>query len=461
MNRQALWNKLIADWGKKAPASKAHFERASRSQVRGGSHSIRLFEPFPLYDKWARGSKVCDLDDNQYVDFWQGHYTNILGHNPPELTAVLADFLRNGGGLQTGFPGWHQVELAEEICSRTNAERVRFTTSGSLATLYAVMLSRAFTRRPLVLKVSGGWHGSQPYLLKGITAYQGGLSLRESDGLHANCAEEIVTTRFNDVGNLEEVFHRCGEQIACFVMEPFIGEGGFMMVDRSYLQKARELTRSYGTVLILDEIISGFRFCVGSLASLYGVTPDLATYGKIIGGGLPLTALAGRADILELANPKLGPGRRVRAEGGTFSAHPSAVLAGLTMIRFLDHHKEEIYPRINRFGEMVRREVPQIFARFDIRVVSTGHPKDHVPGSSMAMLQFPLQGQEEIRYPEEVWNPEICDVEMREKFLRLAFVARGFHAAHGFGSACAAHSEQEIHGFLNAAEEVARIISSC
>ncbi len=206
MDKQAFWETLVADYEKRTPKSRRHFERAIQNQIRGGSHNLRLFEPYPFYDVRCKGAYVWDLDGNEYLDFWQGHYTNILGHNPPEVINQLIDLFGGGQGLQTGFPGARQAELAEEVCRLTGFDRVRFTTSGALATLYSVMLSRGATGRSLALKVAGGWHGSQPYLLKGITAYDRGLTSRESAGLHPSCVEEIITTRFNDVESLEADF---------------------------------------------------------------------------------------------------------------------------------------------------------------------------------------------------------------------------------------------------------------
>ncbi len=176
---------------------------------------------------------MVDLDGNEYIDFWQGHYTNILGHNPGIIREVLVREFQQGGGLQNGFPGSLQVELAAELCQRTGAEQVRFTTSGTLVTLYTVMLSRAFTDRKLVLKVGGGWHGAQPYLLRGVTTYRKDLNLLESAGLHPPSVDEIALTRFNDTGDLEEAFRKIGGQLASFILEPFVGEGGFLFVDQS------------------------------------------------------------------------------------------------------------------------------------------------------------------------------------------------------------------------------------
>jgi len=459
MDKQAFWEALVADYENRTPKSKRHFERAIQYQIRGGSHNLRLFEPYPFYDVRCKGAYVWDLDGNEYLDFWQGHYANILGHNPPQITDLLAKSLQTGEGLHTGFPGAPQAELAEEVCKLTGFERVRFTTSGALCTLYSVMLSRGATGRSLALKAAGGWHGSQPYLLKGITAYDKGLSSRESAGLHTSCGEEIITTRFNDVEALEQTFRQCGDKIACFIVEPFIGEGGFLFLDPEYLRRARELTTQYGAILILDEIISGFRFHPGALSQLYAIKPDLTALGKILGGGMPITALAGRAEIMELCDPKAGA-RRVRFEGGTFSAHPATVKAGLTMLRHLAAHREEIYPKINRLGARIREEVPRIFARRGIHAVCTGHPNRVVPGSSMGMIQFPSDGRTEIRNPEENWNTEVCDPDMRERVLRLALVTRGVHTVHGMGSVSAAHSDADLDRMFEAVDDVAKLMAS-
>ncbi len=457
MQRQALWDHLKRIYEERTPGSRGHFEEAVAHQVRGGSHNLRLFEPYPFYDVESSGSRVTDLDGNRYVDFWQGHYGNILGHNPAVIRDVLVREFQHGRGLHTGFPGTLQAEFAAELCRSTGHERIRFTTSGALATLYAVMLSRGFTNRRLTLKVGGGWHGSQPYLLKGITAYAEGLKSEESAGLHLSFQDETMTTRFNDLEGLERIFQEWGDRLACFILEPFIGEGGFLLKSPAYLRRARKLCDEHGVVLVFDEIISGFRFHAGPLSALFGVQPDLTTLGKIVGGGMPITALAGKSAIMELCDPAAGS-RRVRFEGGTFSAHPAAMLAGLTMVRYLRAHQEEIYPQINRLGERVRREVPKVFEGCGIPCVCTGHPNEAVPGSSMAMIQFPLKGQKAINTPDENWNPEVCDFEMREKILRLALANHGFHTVHGFGALSTAHTDGDVDSLLNALEEVAKTI---
>src|SRR5574340_910890 len=158
-----LMAELSAEYEARAPASAAVQQRALRYLVDGGNHSLRLLQPFPPRITAARGAWVTEADGHRVLDFWQGHFANLLGHNPEIVTEVLARAFRDGFGLQTGFPGLAEVETAQLVCEQTCSERVRFTTSGSLATMYAVMLARAFTGRELVLKVRGGWHGAQPW----------------------------------------------------------------------------------------------------------------------------------------------------------------------------------------------------------------------------------------------------------------------------------------------------------
>jgi glutamate-1-semialdehyde 2,1-aminomutase len=323
------------------------------------------------------------------------------------------------------------------------------------------MLSRAFTKRNLVLKIGGGWHGSQPYLLKGVTSYTKGLHLVESSGMPSSSTEETLTTRFNDVGHLEEAFEKFGEQIACFILEPFMGEGGFLFATEEYLNKARELTRDWGALLILDEIIAGFRFCPSSLASLYGVQPDLSTFGKIFGGGMPLTAVAGRGDVLELANSRQGHPRQVKFEGGTYSGHPASILAAITLLDYLKEHEQEIYPEIHRLGERARSQIPGVFEKVGIRAVVTGGPSGPITQSSMGMIHFPVGEDTAVSVPEIVWNPKACDVVLREKILRVALANEGFHVVHGFGSLSSRHTEAEVDDFLSAVELVAALFAGC
>lgn len=456
LDKKAFLSEILEEYRQKHKKSEDYFRRSSRHLIRGGSHTIRLWDPFPIYDVQCHGSKVIDLDGNSYIDFWQGHFSNILGHNPEIILNALKELLQNKGGLLTGFPSIYQEELAEIMLRQNDAEMLRFTTSGSLATGYAVMLCKAYTKRDLVLKVGGGWHGAHPYLLKGISSFDDGLNKLESAGLHSDCSSEIIITQFNNIEDLTDKFNKIGARIACLIIEPFIGAGGFLFADKEYLQAARDLTQKFGSLLIFDEIVSGYRFCPSGLQKLYKITPDLSTFGKVIGGGLPIAAIAGRGDLIEQCNPAGSSSQKVKCEGGTFSAHPSSLVAGLTLIRYLEQHQDEIYPRIGRLGEKVRKGVEEIFRAYHIRAHCTGHPNSFVEYSSIALLNFPLKEIKKNLSPEDLYNPALSDVEMREWIFKLAMLNEGFIVFHGIGSISTAHSEEDIDKFLSAVDSVAK-----
>lgn len=456
IDKTILLQDLIRDYTRTHKKSEVFFQRASRSLVRGGSHNLRLFAPYPFYDVHCQGPMVTDIDGHTYVDFWQGHFGNILGHNPAFVLDALIENFHKGRGLSTGFPGTLQAELAELLLSRLSAEKIRFSTSGTLATMYAIMLSKAKTGRDLIMKVGGGWHGSQPYALKGITLFEKGFTKLESAGLPPGMDEMILITRFNDEEDLDAKFRTYGERIACLIIEPFIGAGGFIFGAKDYIQKARELSERAGSLLIFDEVVSGFRFHAGALQNLYNVEPDLSVFGKAIGGGMPLSAVAGKKEVMELCGPEAGQDKNVKVEGGTFSAHPSSLMAGLTFIKYLMDHEQDIYPKIGSLGKLVRSEIEKIFESFGFFVRCTGDGSPVTDNSSVVGVHFLHDPSSRIDSPEQVWNPDVCDIEMREKIFKLAMIQEGFNVFHGYGSISAAHSDAQIQASLDAVERIAR-----
>ncbi len=456
MKRSEFMEILTEEYSSKNRKSGLIYSSASRYQIRGGSHNLRLFPPFPIYPVKCKGSKIWDEDGNAYIDFWQGHFANILGHNPDIVVDTLKDCFNNGQGLETGFPEYAQRKLAELILNRTKADKIRFTTSGTLASMYAVMMAKAYTKREKVLKVGGGWHGAHPYALKGISSYQGGLNQIESAGLPPLADSMVLVTCFNDIPDLESVFKKYGEQIACFIIEPFIGAGGFIFSSKDYLQRARDLTKKYGAVLIFDEVVSGFRFHAGPVQILYGIKPELTVFGKAIGGGMPVSAVAGEEAILSLCSPDAGKEDRVKFEGGTFSGHPASMLAGATYIEHLVAHESEIYPRIGKLGAKVRTSVEEIFLTYGFNVKCTGKGEDIADNSSLIGVQFLRTNIDKVTSPEQVWNPEVSDVELREKAFKFAMIVEGFHTFHGYGAISMSHQEKEIQASLDAVERIAR-----
>jgi glutamate-1-semialdehyde 2,1-aminomutase len=450
-----LMTELSAAYAEHAPTSAAVQQHALRYLVDGGNHSLRLLQPFPPRIVSARGAWVTDVDGHRILDFWQGHFANLLGHNPEIVTEALARALRDGFGLQTGFTGRAEVEIARIVCEQTGSERVRFTTSGSLATMYAVMLARAYSGRELVLKARGGWHGAQPWGLKGVS-YRAGFDHVESAGLPAAVSEQVALTGFNDTAELREAFRTHGGRLACFLVEPVIGSGGMMPATREYLRAARELTREFGVVLILDEVISGFRYRAGDVGALYGIRPDLVTLGKAIGGGMPVAAVAGRADILDLVGRERG--HAVKFSGGTYSAHPASLLAGKTFLSYLVANESAVYRTLAEVSRQARRAVIEAFAAEGIPVRFSGDRNDVLPDNSLHMLRlFPKAGCH-LDTPDEVFDPAICDVFLSDVALQLALLLENVYTIHGLGSTTAAHTSEDIAFLAAACRQAARRI---
>jgi glutamate-1-semialdehyde 2,1-aminomutase len=457
-----LLAKLAEAYAQHSPRSAALNDKAQERLVDGGSHALRLLHPFPPRIVAAFGAWLKDEDNHDILDLWQGHFANVLGHNPQVVTSVLARAFETGLGLQTGFTDRLQVETAEILCRQTGAERVRFTTSGALATMYAILLARAFTGRDLVMKVGGGWHGAQPWGLKGIKFHadhaKGGRGFQqvETEGLPPALTDAVVVTRFNDPDMLRGHFRQHGDRLACFIVEPFLGAGGFILATREYLQTARELAHRHGALLIFDEVISGFRFRAGDVGALYDVRPDLATFGKIIGGGMPVAAVAGRADIMRLVGRE--EGGRVKFSGGTYSAHPASLLAGKTLMGYLVTHEEKIYPRLAALGDMTRRTVEEAFAQEGIYARCTGYGSDALPGGSISTLNFPYEEGRQLDAPDDSRNPAVCDVTLSETVIQLALLLENVHVIHGLGSVSTAHTEADVEFLGEACRRVARRI---
>jgi glutamate-1-semialdehyde 2,1-aminomutase len=457
-NHSKLIALLAAEYERRSPRSAAINREAMKYLIDGGSHTIRLLRPFPPRIASATGAYVTDEDGHRILDFWQGHYANILGHNPPVIADALAHGLQAGFGLQTGFTDALQVRVAELLCSRTGAQRARFTSSGSLATMYATFLSRAFTGREMVMKVGGGWHGAQPWGLVGVDFHEENahnFEQAESRGLPPAVAEEVVVTRFNDTAMLEAQFEKFGGKVACFIVEPFLGSGGCLPATMGFLRKARELTRKHGALLIYDEVIAGFRFCAGSVARIFGVQPDLATYAKIMGGGMPVAAVAGREDVMRLAGRAGG----VKFSGGTYSCHPASMLASRVMMEHLISEEGGLYPRIAALGAKARRVVEQAFASIGIVAQCTGDRSDALPDSSMSAVHFPYERGTACDSPEQTRNPALCDVDLADTVLQLALLLEDVFVMHGLGSVSAAHTEADIERLGEACGAAARRIA--
>ncbi|HWK52827.1 MAG TPA: glutamate-1-semialdehyde 2,1-aminomutase [Hyphomicrobiales bacterium] len=296
----------------------------------GGVNSpVRAFKGVggnPVFFKRASGPYLFDEDDNRYIDYVGAWGPMILGHNPPQVVEALHRQLERG--VAYGAPTALEVQLADRICALLPAiESVRLVNSGTEATMSALRLARGFTKRDKVVKFEGCYHGHVDSLL--VKAGSGALTLGNPDsaGIPAETAAQTFVLPYNDIDAVERLFSERGGEIACLIVEPVAGNMNCVPPVPGFLQGLRDITRQHGALLIFDEVMTGFRVALGGAQARYGITPDLTTLGKIIGGGLPVGAFGGRKDIMDLLAP-LGP----VYQAGTMSGNPLAVTAGLVLL---------------------------------------------------------------------------------------------------------------------------------
>jgi glutamate-1-semialdehyde 2,1-aminomutase len=429
----------------KTPLSKNLFERSKGVMPGGISHNIHYFPPYPFFLKEAKGSKIRDVDGNEYIDLWMGHYTHILGHHPEIISEAIAKQLKDR--IHWGIVFEKQIEWAELIRELIpSAEMVRFCCSGTEATMYAVRLARAFTGKNTILKIAGGWHGANSDLSLGIKMP---YEKEESLGLLPELQHYTKTILFNDLSGTLETIHQNRDDLAGIILEPVVGEGGFVPATFDYLNMLRSETERAGALLIFDEVISGFRVSLGGAQERFKVMPDLTTLGKIMGGGMPVGALVGRREIMEKTSPerKGAKWEKILIGGGTFSSHPLTVAAGLAMLRYLRDFDEEIYPVLEVKGERVRKGVQEALQGEGVEAVVTGI-------GSLFQIHFPFQKGVTLDSPHYI--NQFTDTEKREVEFRIRMLTKGVHVMHGGGSLSITHSDDDIEKIIRAAREVVR-----
>lgn len=322
------------------------FQKALGLMPGGVNSPVRAFRAVggePVYMASGKGSKVTDVDGKSYIDFVLSWGPLILGHCQPEVMEALARVLQKGTSF--GACTAAEVELAERICQAyPSIERVRLVNSGTEATLSALRVARAATGRDKILKFEGCYHGHADSLLVKAGSGVATLGLPDSPGVPRALAELTVTVPFNDPAALEEAFRAHRNQLAAAIVEPVVGNMGCVPPGAGFLDKLRTLTAEQGTVLIFDEVMTGFRVAYGGAQERYGIRPDLTTLGKIIGGGLPVGAYGGKAALMNLVAPA-GP----VYQAGTLSGNPLAVAAGLKTLEVI--RRPGVYERLDALTE--------------------------------------------------------------------------------------------------------------
>jgi glutamate-1-semialdehyde 2,1-aminomutase len=425
--RRSVYDRYTA----RTPRSAALFERATGALPGGSTRTTTFSEPYPPYVAEGHGATVTDVDGNAYLDFL-GNYTSlILGHAHPDVVAAVEAQVRRGSAFAA--PTQLEVELGEEIVRRVGSiERVRFTNSGTEATMFALRLARAHTGRDLIAKFAGAYHGTHD------------LAMTGSVGVPVLLGDLVVELPFNDMTGVARTLAGRERDVAAIIVEPIQGVAGMVPAEPAFLADLREFTRRHGILLVFDEVIS-FRVGPGGAQGLFGVEPDLTALGKIIGGGYPVGAFGGRAEVMSQLDARR-PG--AMAHGGTFNGNPVTAAAGLVTLR---HLTPERYERLTALGDRLRAGLTAGFASAGLDARVTGlaslfqvHLGQGVESGSLATGRSTVDAL------------AAADAKARAARFYLGMLLDGFMTApRGMGALMTPLDEAHIDGFVAAAVDAA------
>lgn len=331
------------------------FARAQNSTPGGVNSPVRAFRSVggtPAFIARGEGSNLYDIDGNEYIDYVCSWGPLLFGHRPKEVIEALQDVLEIGTSF--GAPTAREVELAELIIDAVpSIEMVRLVNSGTEAGMSVLRVARGYTGRTLTLKFEGCYHGHVDSLLVKAGSGVATLGIPDTAGVPPAFADTTIAVPFNDLDAVESAFRKCGDDIAAVIVEPVAGNMGCVPPEPGFLEGLREMTTRYGALLIFDEVMTGFRLSYGGAQKLFGVTPDLTMLGKIIGGGLPIAAYGGRADIMK----QIAPVGNIY-QAGTLSGNPLAVTAGITMLHMLEG-RQDIYHQLDKLTGQLTANMPE------------------------------------------------------------------------------------------------------
>lgn len=419
------------------------FEKAKRFIPGGVNSPVRAFHGVggdPLFIKSARGAYLIDENDHEYVDYIGSWGPMILGHAHPAVIAAVENAVKNG--LSYGAPTQLEVQLAEMICARMpTIEQIRMVNSGTEATMSAIRLARGFTGRNKIIKFAGCYHGHSDHLL--VQAGSGALTLGipSSKGVPDSAVEHTLVAEFNDLNSVAALFEKYGNDIAAIILEPVAGNMNLILPKPGFLQGLRALCDQYASVLIFDEVMTGFRIAHGGTEECFSVKPDLVTLGKIIGGGMPVGAFGGRADIMSCLAP-LG----AVYQAGTLSGNPIAMTAGIATLQQLD--APDFYLNLSKKTE-------SLLAGLKERADAMQIPFQTKSIGSMFGLFF--TDQTDINTFDDVKK---CDVERFKKFFHAMLDSGVYLAPSAFeaGFLSSMHGDIELQKTWKAAEHAFSII---
>ncbi|WKT57679.1 aminotransferase class III-fold pyridoxal phosphate-dependent enzyme [Candidatus Nitrosotenuis chungbukensis] len=430
-------SELEKQYRKKTRTSSSLFEKSKKLHVNGVSHNIRFFEPYPFVTKSARGKFLIDVDSNQYVDFWMGHWSLILGHAAKQVLAKVRGQISDG--WMHGVVNKNTIELSEMISKAVPvAQKIRYASTGTEATMYAVRLARAVTGKKVIAKIDGGWHGYTTDLLKNVN-----WPFNEPESIGLVDEEHIVSLPYNDLEKSLEILQSAKKELAGIIVEPVLGGGGCIPATKEYLMGLQEYAKKVNALFILDEIVTGFRFRYGCLYDTMNLKPDIVTLGKIVGGGFPVGVICGTDEIMSYANTMThSKAKRAYIGGGTFSANPMTMKAGKATLDALKNGKN-IYTKLDGLGEKTRKQLAKALLG---NAVVTGK-------GSLFMTHFTKENME-IKNAADAAR---CNSKMLQRFHFEMIVKDGVFFLPGkLGAFSNAHSDSDVKTLVRSAERFAQ-----
>ncbi len=427
---------IISEYKKKTKKSAKLFALSSKLHVNGVSHNIRFYEPYPFVVKQSSGKSLIDVDDNKYTDYWMGHWSLILGHGPKNVKKALEGQIKKS--WMYGTVNEQTIKLSEIISKAVPvAEKIRYVTSGTEATMYAVRLARSVTGRKIIAKIDGGWHGYTSDLLKSVN-----WPFSESESSGVINEEKIVSIPYNNLEESIKILKKVSKDLAGVIIEPVLGGGGCIPATSDYLKGIQEFVHKNKSLFILDEIVTGFRFRFGCLYPTMKLDPDIVTLGKIVGGGMAIGVMCGKKEIMEYADTTgKKKSERSYVGGGTFSANPSSMVAGHATLSELKNSSNKIYSKLNELGDMARKGLTKTF---EDKVIVTGK-------GSLFMTHFTDNGITSISNSSDAAK---CNSKLLQKYHFKMIAKDGIFFLPGkLGAISLAHTKQDIQKMIKASEE--------
>jgi glutamate-1-semialdehyde 2,1-aminomutase len=428
---------IVARYRARTAASHSAHERALKSLPAGVNRNIVYQTPYPMFVQASRGAHLIDLDGQRYLDLIGNYTAMILGHCPPAVVEAAQAQIARGTAWAAASPD--EAVLAEMILARFGGEgRLRFTASGTEATLMAIRAARAFTHRPLIAKFEGGYHGLNDYAMVSLAPSLDAAGPADqpysvpAPGVPVAVADTVVVLPFNNAAAVEAILRRRGHEIAGVIVEPVMGVAGILAPKPGFLEMLRRVTQELGIVLIFDEVIS-FRLAFGGAQEHFGIRADLTTLGKIIGGGYPIGAVAGRSDIMQTFDPSRPDAVTL---SGTFHANPVALAAGIATLKEFDR---DAIAALNRRGQQLHEKMTQLFqrCRTPLQLHTIGSLFNiHATSGPVEDYRSSSQGNKELL-----------------KWLQLALLNEGMLISpRGMGCLCTPMTQADLDGFVAALE---------